>query len=177
MKRLALITVCLAAVLHVGIVMMIPSGIMAIFLRRLSVQVAANHVTRPALPDATSRGVVAPSPDLLYGACAFDLSGGPVRIALRPPDGYWSVALYDRNTDNFYHRNDRDHPGATFEVILTAGTPPATLAQRFPMAQVVTTPHTTGLMLARFLVLDRGKMTDALAAQASLRCDPVDPTN
>ena len=177
MKRLALITVALAAVLHVGIVLAIPAGIMTIFLGRFTAQTATNHIARPALPDATARAVVAPSPDLLYGACAFDISHGPVRIVMRPPGGYWSVALYDRNTDNFYHRNDRDNPGEKFELILIALAPDAALAGRFPAAQFVVTSHHSGLMLARLLVLDRGRMDAALAAQASLRCDPVDPTH
>ena len=174
-KRLVLTTLALAVVLHVGIVVAVPHGIMAIFLARFTAQAGVNRVARPGLPDDKARGVVAPSPDLLYGVCAFDLGGGPVRITLQPPAGYWSVALYDRNTDNFYHRNDGDTAGGHVELILTVGAPPPALSARFPAAQFVITPHHTGLMLARLLVLDRGKPDSALAAQASLRCDPIVP--
>lgn len=175
MIRLAITTIALAVVLHVAIILAIPYGIMTVFLGRFTATTGMNHISRPPLPDHTARAVVAPSPDLLYGACAFDTGAGPVRIAMRPPVGYWSVALYNRNTDNFYHRNDSSLPGAAFELILTAAAPSPSLLARFPTAQFVTTPHQTGLMLARLLVLDRGNMEQALAAQASLRCDPVDP--
>ena len=176
MMRLVLATLALAVAVHIGIVVAVPYGIMTIFLGRLTAQAGVNHIARPPLPDDTARGVVAPSPDLLYGACAYDLGSGPLRITMRPPAGYWSVALYDRNTDNFYHRNDSDTTGGDFNLILTAHTPSPSLSARFPTAQFVTTPHQTGLMLARLLVLDRAKADTALAAQASLRCDPIDPT-
>ena len=175
MKRLVLSTLVLAVVLHIAIVVAVPYGIMSIFLTRFTAQAGVNQIARPALPDDTSRGVVAPSPDLLYGVCAFDVGAGPVRIAMRPPEDYWSVALYDRNTDNFFHRNDRTRPGQTLEMILTAGAVTPALASRFPAAQFVIPPHQTGLMLARLLVVDRSKLDVALAAQASLRCDPLDP--
>jgi uncharacterized membrane protein len=52
--------------------------------------------------DHTHRRVVMPSPDLLYAVCAYDLSDGSLRIRL---DGtyprYWSIALYNSNSDNF----------------------------------------------------------------------------
>ena len=177
MIRLAVITLGLAVVLHVGIVLAIPYGIMTVFLGRFTASSGINQILRPALPDHTARAVVAPSPDLLYGACAFDTGAGPVRIAMRPPSGYWSVALYNRRTDNFYHRNDSNLPGATFELILTGSAPTPALLARFPAAQFVTTPHQTGVMLTRLLVLDRDKMDPALAAQASMTCDPIDRRN
>jgi uncharacterized membrane protein len=176
MMRLVLVTLALALALHIGIVVAVPYGVMSIFLSRFTAQAGVNRIARPPLPDDTARGVVAPSPDLLYGVCAYDLGGGPLRITMRPPAGYWSVALYDRNTDNFYHRNDSDTNGRDFDLILTADAPSLALSARFPTAQFVTTPHQTGLMLARLLVLDRDKADTALAAQASLRCDPVEPT-
>lgn len=175
--RLVFATLGLAGLLHVGIVLAIPYGIMTVFLGRFSATTGTNQILRATLPDHAARAVVAPSPDLLYGACAFDTGAGPVRIAMRPPSGYWSVALYNRSTDNFYHRNDSNLPGADFELILTAAAPSPTLMAQFPAAQFVTATHQTGVMLTRLLVLDRDKMDAALAAQASLTCDLVDRKN
>ncbi len=58
----------------------------------------------------TSRGVVRPSPDLIYSVCVYDLSDGPVRItAPAPADGrYASISFYADNTDNYAVFNDRD---------------------------------------------------------------------
>jgi hypothetical protein len=43
-----------------------------------------------------------PSPDLLYAVCAYDLVDGPLQIKLQGDyPRYWSIALYNSNSDNF----------------------------------------------------------------------------
>ena len=42
------------------------------------------------------------APDMLYALCRFDLSGGPVAIKAVLPEAGWSLALYNRQGDNFY---------------------------------------------------------------------------
>jgi uncharacterized membrane protein len=168
--RLGVVTLALAAGLHVLIVWLIPHAITLAFVRSVSKQVGYNAVLTPPLPTDQSRSVVAPSPDLLYAVCVFDLSAGPVRISARRPPGYWSLSLYDRNSDNFFGINDNEIKGDTVELILTAGPADAGIKARFPAATYVQTPRSTGVMLSRILVLDPANMQAERDAQSSVRC-------
>ena len=170
---LGAITLMLAGVLHVLIVWLIPYAITGAFIRGISRQVGYNTVARPPLPTDKSRSVVAPSPDLLYAVCIFDVGAGPVRISARPPHGYWSLALYDRNSDNFFRTNDSEVKGDTVELILGLAPSDANSKARFPAAAYVQTPHPVGVMLARILVLDPTDMKAALDAQSSVGCRPL----
>lgn len=176
MKRwltLGAVTLLLAAGLHVLIVWLIPHAITFAFIRGISKQVDYNTVLAPPLPTHESRSVVAPSPDLLYAVCVFDVSAGPVRISARRPQGYWSLSLYDRNSDNFFGINDSQIKGDTVEMILTPGPADAGTKAKFPQATFVQTPRSTGVMLSRILVLDPANMQGERDAQSSVRCGPA----
>jgi len=173
--KLGAVTLALAAALHFLILWLIPLAITGVFIRRLVKEAGYNHVVTRPLPTDKSREVVKPSPDLLYAACSFDIGAGPVRIsAAKPPQGYWSLALYDRNSDNFFKINNSEATGERVELILGLAPKAADFAAAFPSAIYVQTPHAIGVMLARILVLDRAEMAAALAAQASVRCDPIE---
>ncbi len=90
----------LAATVHISAVFLTPRLIM-----HRVIDTVAGEGAQPYWPppiDHTHRRVVMPSPDLLYAVCAYDLSDGSLRIRL---DGtyprYWSIALYNSNSDNF----------------------------------------------------------------------------
>ena len=171
--RLGAVTLVLAAGLHGLIVWLIPHAITLAFVRGVSKRVGYNTVLMPPLPTHRSRSVVAPSPDLLYAVCVFDVSAGPVRISARPPRGYWSLSLYDRNSDNFFGINDNEVKGETVELILTLGPADAGIKAKFPSATYVQTPRSIGVMLSRILVLDPANMQAERDAQASVRCGPA----
>jgi uncharacterized membrane protein len=69
------------------------------------INTVAGEGSQPYLPppiDHTHRRVVMPSPDLLYAVCAYDLADGPLQIKLQGDyPRYWSIALYNSNSDNF----------------------------------------------------------------------------
>jgi uncharacterized membrane protein len=171
--RLGVVTLVLAAGLHGLIVWLIPHAITFALVRSVSKQVGYNAVLTPPLPTDQSRSVVAPSPDLLYAVCVFDVSAGPVRISARPPQGYWSLSLYDRNSDNFFGINDNQIKGDTVELILTRGPADPGTRAKFPSATYVQTPRSTGVMLSRILVLDPANMQAERDAQSSVRCGPA----
>lgn len=168
--RLGVVTLGLTAGLHVLIVWLIPHAITFAFVRGVTRQIGYNTVFAPPLPTHESRSVVAPSPDLLYAVCVFDVSAGPVHIAARRPQGYWSLSLYDGNSDNFFRTNDNEIKGDTVELILTRGPADAATKARFPSATYVETPRATGVMLSRILVLDPVNMQIEREAQWSVRC-------
>src|SRR5689334_8862736 len=105
----AALVVAVAA--HVLSVMFLPRAIM---LRTMyGITRAAhgpNHLVFGVRPTAANRGVVRPSPDLLYSSCVYDLAraGGVVRVrASGMPKTYWSVSVFDADTNNFFVVNDR----------------------------------------------------------------------
>lgn len=129
-----------------------------------------NALVSTNLPDAASRTIVKPSPDLLYTACAFDIRERPVLVGGTPSSAYWSMALYASNTDNFFVINDRQARGEpAFVVIATAA-----MRDRIPAEQkslaVVEPPSGKGIVLFRFLVLDREDLAKTKTAQATAVC-------
>jgi len=168
--KIGCIVLLLAAALHVLVVWLIPRAITAVFLRRIAAQAGYNEVVLPPLPTEKSRDVVKPSPDLLYALCIFDISAGPVRISARPSPGYWSIALYARNSDNFFHLNDLEVKGDHVELILSDAGRSAELQARYPDAIVVRPASSVGLMLTRSLVLDPGDIKTVIDARSSTHC-------
>lgn len=174
----------LAAVIHGLAVWALPRVVMRGAMSRL---VPANSAVKdervrvfyPPLATATARQIVLPSPDLAYALCVYDLSTGPVDVdaALDWP-GYWSVALYADNTDNYFVRNDRVAGALPVHWRLAlregAGTAAATsLAAAAAAAgrELVWAPSARGLLLLRVLVADRHREAAAAAqAQGRLRC-------
>lgn len=112
-----------------------------------------NKAAFPPPVTAQSRTVVMPSPDLLYSVCVFDVSQGPVRVRANPQlGGYWSIALYASNSDNFFVINDRKSKGQPVDLWLVSkdanvgGEPTPT------GSTVVVAPSKTGFLLMRVLV-------------------------
>jgi uncharacterized membrane protein len=167
------IVLALAGALHVAVVWLIPRVVTGLFLHRVAAGAGYNHVVFPPLATDRSRDVVKPSPDLLYALCVFDLSAGPVRISAKPSEGYWSLALYARSSDNFFHLNDREVKGDRVELILSDARDDVALRARYPDAIHVHPGSTVGLMLARSLVLDANDMKAVIDARSSTRCTPL----
>ena len=171
--KLSVLTLALAAALHLLIVWMTPIVIMQIVMARFTKQAGVNHVLAQPLPTDKSRAVVTPSPDLLYGLCVFDVSDGPIHVSIKPPKTYWSLSLFDTNTDNVFTLNAAALQGDTAAVVIGSAASAAIAKAKFASVPFFEVPHAKGVMLARVLVLDRNEMADALAAQSSVRCDSL----
>lgn len=124
-------------------------------------------------PDENSRGVVRPSPDLLYASCPFDLSKGPLRLTAHVVHStYWSIAGFDAATNNFFVRDDRQVTGDVIDFIVARPgmtLPPLALGQT-----VVHAPTDKGLFLIRILINDESDLAvlDAIRHQASCETAP-----
>lgn len=164
----------LAVPLHLAMVWAVPRAITLTALHRIAAISGYNRAVFPPPPDEHARAVVMPSPDLLYAACAFDVSARPVLIAARPSKGYWSLAFYAANSDNFFSLNDREAHGAPVEVVLV-GPRGAEIPERYRAARVVRAPTSTGLMLTRSLVTDPAGQAEATDARAATRCEDIQP--
>jgi uncharacterized membrane protein len=123
----------------------------------------ANMIMRGARPNAQSRGVVRPSPDLVYSVVSYDVSKGPVRFTAKvPTDTYWSVSMFQENTDNFFVINDSQVKSNPVEIlIVNRDTQPADAGK----AQIVVSPSPRGTMLVRHLLLSDDKLPELINIQ------------
>jgi len=158
-----------AALTHLVAIWALPRIIVRVVQRRLAAQVGMNHIRHAPLPDAEWRSIVMPSPDLLYSACAYDVSDRPVLITAELPDGYWSVSAFAENTDNFFVQNDRTASNQRARVVFSS----QPHFQDPGGGTVVQVPSKTGIILFRQLVLDRTDLPKAQAIQRAATCAPL----
>jgi uncharacterized membrane protein len=170
----ALATLATALLLHLATVAVLPHAIMARTLSAMSRHGGFNTMNFGPRPSAQSRGVVRPSPDLLYSICPYDLSAGPLVVEAHGPSGsYWSVSVFDSETDNVFVRNDAQAPGGTIRFMLL---PPQT--ERPAGAQgiePVHSPSTHGLVLIRTLIADDTALAEIDAARRQSSCETWHP--
>lgn len=159
------LTLAVAALVHIGSVWAVPRVIMARAISRLG---TVNEIHHGKRPDATARGVVRPSPDLLYSVCPFDLSPAPLHVrASVPRDTYWSVSAFDAATNNFYVRNDSQIRRAVDFYMVGPGTD----LTRVPKdARIVKSPSNKGLVLFRTLVDEEDREDDIDADRRKATC-------
>ena len=119
-----------------------------------------NKALHAPRPDAHARTVVRPSPDLLYTACAFDVSEHPLLITAPVQKSYVSVSAFASDTSNFAAINDAllqaDASGNKhFNFVLVR----EGASIDVPVgAQVIKAPSDKGLVLFRSLITDDGQL-------------------
>ncbi len=164
-------TLIVAAVVHMGSLRALPRVVMARALARIGPSNVMHYSERP---NASSRLVVRPNPDMLSAFCPFDLSKGPVKLTARVPHStYWSVSAYDAATNNFFVRNDQQIAGDSIEVVaLRRGMklPPLGGA---PEQAILISPTERGLFLVRLLIDDDAHLATLQAIQHQATCGTV----
>lgn len=152
-----------------------PRLIMFMAMRRIEAAGAtSNQAFHAPAVDARSRTIVMPSPDMLYSLCLLDLSRGPLRVRAQPRlDSYWSVAVYEANSDNLFVRNDRQLQGRGLDLWLSA---PAHRALPVPDGVTpVSMPSARGIVLLRVLTAVPEAQRALLERERrSFQCQPAD---
>ena len=155
---------------HVALVMAVPHLVMARALQKMSARHGFNVMTHMPRPDATARGVVRPSPDLLYSACPFDLMqapGGVLHVrATAMPDTYWSVSVFDADTNNIFVLNDRQAKNDAVDFVIVGPH-----QDKEPLARIVRSPTERGLVLFRTLIDSDAKLNEIDAARRHATCE------
>ena len=146
-----------------------PSVIMDRAWNRLSERAGINHMAHTPQIDASRREIVRPSPDLAYSVCAFDLRDGPLEIHVAPvPDHYWSLTIFDQDTNAVLVRSDRDTRGKPINLVV------AKRGQRAPSGmEQLDMPGNKGVALIRILLKGRDDFAMVEKARAPSFCRPV----
>ena len=99
----ALVFAVSALIAHVFLLLGLPSSIMSKAREALMARGIVVHEWS-ASPQMTpeTQTIVRPSPDLAYAICLFDVTAGPIEISAPAWDGYASLALFDRKTNNVF---------------------------------------------------------------------------
>lgn len=158
-----------AAVVHYFTLTATPGFIMNKVMMKMGPVNEIHHMDRVT---AASRGVVRPSPDLLYSVCPFDLSQGALHVTAKVPVGtYWSVSIFDADTNNFFVKNDRQVKGSIDLMVML----PMTDVKMPANSRQVLSPSAKGLVLFRTLIADENGFAALDAVRRTARCDLVRP--
>jgi len=89
-----LTAIVLGIVVHILVVLLLPEISQSSAYRQLAQRLPVNKLQ--ILPRVTPDNQLLPymSPDMLYAACRFDLSAGPVAVSANVIDKSWMLALY-----------------------------------------------------------------------------------
>ncbi len=143
-----------------------PQVLMRLAVGRIASQGGAiNAFVHAPLVTAKSRAIVRPSPDLLYSSCPYDVSSAPLLIDAVPVGApYWSLSIFDAQTNAVFVRNNQAGLAPLKVAVLTAGqTAPAGYAP-------VQVKGARGVALIRILI-DRGAPITVIdAARRATRC-------
>ncbi len=148
----------------------LPRLIMLRTVAGISKRAAANTILHAPRPNAGSRGVVRPSPDMLYSICFYlGAAGGAIRVSTHDmPDTYWSVSLFDVDTNNFYALNDRQTEAGAADFVLAAA---GKSVERAGLP-VVVPPTNRGIVLFRTLINDESRIAEIDAKRQFAACAP-----
>lgn len=109
------------------------------------------------------------NPDSIISSMAYDLSDGPVRVSGEIWPRYWSLSLYQQNSDNFFVVNDQDLDRTDFDFILKLA------SQEVPdgSGEVIVSPTEKGIMLIRRFAANADDMPAILENQDAMSCGPL----
>lgn len=168
--KLSLITIVLAGIIHLTLVCCFPSLVMSIAHWKMAKNAGGVNIVMHNPPTTAAHNpIVNSSPDLLYTACAFDLSRGPIRFRAQMPDSYWSISGFDAQTNNFFAVNNEQVQSKNLELVLIG---PNQKAKIEGSAQVVKAPSMKGVILFRTLVPTADKLEGLVRMQKQAVCLP-----
>ena len=140
-----LATLVLALIVHFSSVLAIPSLSENDAWRRLLAHTDRNQMRVISGVEETNQLWAFHAPDTKYAICRFDLTNGPVRVDFQLLRGYWSVAIYDDESRNFYAADGYDLLRSSMSLMLLG----PDHAQETESALPISVPSDQGLVVIR----------------------------
>jgi uncharacterized membrane protein len=166
--------ILLGGIVHLVSVLALPRIASLDAYSRLAPMTALNAVT--PLPPAEPKNTTMPfmDPAFATAVCRYDLSGGPIKLAVPVSQAYTSVSFYTRTDVAYYAINDRSAGRRVIELDLMTEAQHAevpddeevTAADRL----IIDSPTTTGLIVLKALAAEPGLMPQAQASLAAATC-------
>jgi uncharacterized membrane protein len=171
------ITMGLSLLLHLAILSYLPYFFTGITIdgikKRRALQ--ANTLLHNNFRKAGEDAIPMENPDTISTIGYYDLSKQPVRFRATLPstDNYWSVSLYDWNTDNFFVQNDKQVSNHKMNLVLVkkGGNYQARAGEK-----VVVSPSNQGIILVRMIASNRLnslELPELLSSQKQTRLELI----
>ena len=146
-----------------------PGFLMARAFDRVADRGGVNAMAFAPLATDEARQIVRPSPDLAYATCPFDVSKGPVVVEALPVAApYWSLSVFDDQTDVAFVRNNRQSAGQPIKIAIVK---PGVAAPAGYEPVPITGDR--GIALIRILVADRAQFTSLDQARRLSNCRSI----
>ncbi len=178
---LVAVMLVVAGIVHISIVLLIPSYASRDAWSKLSEGAGQWSFNVIARPDQTKSAIPELDSALGVAACLFDLSEGPVRVEAEGDLPFWSVAVFDRRGQNIYSFNDRTAIERRLLMAVVSPTQRALLRknpiEEFEQAVIIEADAPRGFILLRALQNDSSwnEKIERFLAEAS--CEKFELTN
>src|ERR1700752_3720920 len=166
--------VLLGPILHLVAVLALPRIATQDAYSRLTPMTKLNAGTHLPVADPSNAPMPFMDPAFAIAICRYDLSDGPIKLAVPVSQAYTSVSFYTRNELAYYAINDRSAGKKVIELDLLTGAQHAELPEDEEAASadrlIIDPPSTTGLSVRKALAPEPGLMPQAQATMAASKC-------
>ena len=166
--------VLLGGVVHLVSVLALPRIATQDAYSRLTPMTKLNAVTPLPLADPNNAPMPFMDPAFAIAVCRYDLTTGPIKLAVPVSQAYTSVSFYTRSDVAYYAINDRSAGRKVIELDLMTEAQHAELPEDEDVTAadrlIIDSPSATGLIVLKALAPEPGLMPQAQASLAASRC-------
>jgi uncharacterized membrane protein len=166
--------VLLGGVVHLVSVLALPRIATQDAYSRLTPLTKLNAVTALPLASPSSAPMPFMDPAFAIAICRYDLSTGPIKLAVPVSQAYTSVSFYTRSDVAYYAINDRSAGRRVIELDLMTEAQHAELPEDEDVTAadrlIIDSPTATGLIVLKALAAEPGLMPQAQATLAASSC-------
>jgi uncharacterized membrane protein len=166
--------VLLGLIVHLVAVLALPRIATQDAYSRLTPMTKLNAVTQLPVADPSNAAMPFMDPAFAIAICRYDLSGGPIKLAVPVSQAYTSVSFYTRSEVAYYAINDRSAGRKVIELDLMTEAQHAELPEEEDVTSadrlIIDSPTDTGLIVMKALAPEPGLMPQAQASLAASRC-------
>lgn len=164
----------LGALVHLVSVLALPRIASQDAYSRLERITPVNAVKALPLADPNNAPIPFMDPAFATAICRYDLSSGPIKLAVPVSQAYTSVSFYTDSDVAYYAINDRSAGRKVIELDLMTEAQHAALPEDEEITAadrlIVDSPTATGLIVLKALAADTGLMAQAQASLAAATC-------
>jgi uncharacterized membrane protein len=166
--------ILLGGVVHLVSVLALPRIATQDAYSRLTPISKLNAVTPLPLTEPSNALLPFMDPAFALAVCRYDLSTGPIKLAVPVSQSYTSVSFYTRSDVAYYAINDRSAGRRVIELDLMTETQHAALPEDEDVTAadrlIIDSPTETGLIVLKALAAEPGLMAQAQASLAASSC-------
>jgi uncharacterized membrane protein len=166
--------VLLGGIVHLVSVLALPRIATQDAYSRLTPMTKLNTVSALPLADPNNAPMPFMDPAFAVAICRYDLSGGPIKLAVPVSQSYTSVSFYTRNELAYYAINDRSAGRKVIELDLMTEAQHSELPEDEDVTAadrlIIDAPTSTGLIVLKALAAEPGLMPQAQASLAAASC-------